>query len=41
VNARKGSVILTMGIAIFLVFWFGFVLGMYLFSVDAAERILQ
>jgi hypothetical protein len=40
-NERKGWVILAVGAAIFLVFWLGFSVGMYLFSTDIAERILQ
>jgi len=41
VNERKGWIILAVGAGIFLVFWLGFSLGMYLFSAHAAERILQ
>ena len=41
VNERKGWVILAIGIGIFLVFWLGFALAMYLYSADTAERILQ
>ena len=40
VNERKGWVILTIGIAIFLVFWLGFSLGMYMYGYAFAERIL-
>lgn len=40
-NERKGWVIFTIGAAIFLVFWIGFSLGMYLYGTHAAERIFQ
>jgi hypothetical protein len=40
-SERKGWVILAVGAAIFLVFWLGFALAMYLYSTDLAERILQ
>ena len=41
VNERKGWVILAIGAAIFLVFWIGFSMGMYLYSMHTAESILQ
>lgn len=40
VNERKGWVILAVGVAIFLVFWLGFSLGMYMYGYAFAERIL-
>lgn len=39
-NERKGWVILAVGVAIFLVFWLGFSLGMYMYGYAFAERIL-
>jgi hypothetical protein len=41
VSERKGWVILAVGAAIFLVFWIGFSLGMYLYGHALAERVLQ
>lgn len=40
-NERKGWVILAIGAGIFLVFWLGFALAMYLYSVAVARGILQ
>lgn len=40
-NERRGWVILAIGAGIFLVFWLGFAMAMYLYSTDLAERIMQ